>query len=180
MSLIEKDMEDLENNSLSIEDARKLAAEQNQQTEENLGMAGQGRGQGPTTTSIICKQCTCLLSQEEIVYENERGRTGANEKFCRLCHIDLRKSKHGSPYLMGRVARDGKPPPRQGITRDEFFQLKEDELCRIGPLTGSEDTDKYGIVDEKQNKCTTPSEAEAWRASFVPRAPLSGKMAPTA
>ena len=102
-------------------------------------MAGQGRGQGPTT--ILRKQCACLLSQEEIVYENERGRTGANEKFCRLCHIDLRKSKHGSPYLMGRVARDGKPPPRQGITRDELFQLKEDELRRIGPLTGSEDTD---------------------------------------
>uniref|UniRef100_A0A7S3V7K3 Uncharacterized protein n=1 Tax=Chaetoceros debilis TaxID=122233 RepID=A0A7S3V7K3_9STRA len=173
MSLIEKDMEEVENNSLSIEDARKLAAEQNQQAEENSDMVGQG----PTT--ILCKQCACLLSQEEIVYENERGRTGANEKFCRLCHIDLRKSKHGSPYLMGRVARDGKPPPRQGITRDELFQQKEDELRRIGPLTGSEDTDKYGVVDEQQNKSTAPSEAKTWRASFAPRAPLSGKMAPT-
>ncbi len=164
MSLIEKEMEEVERNSLSMKEVYNVAKEQNARKEKL-------NSSEPVT--VICSMCGVLLSQKEIDIENKRGRTGIDEKVCRLCQVENLESKHGSPYLMGRVDRTGKAPPRLGISRDELYEQNENELRRIGPRTHYDDTEDTSLYASRSEGEKTAENVEAWRASFVSSAKTS-------
>ncbi len=157
MTLIEQEMEEVERNSLSKKEAYQAAKEQNSRKEKL---------DSSEPVAVICSMCGVLLTQKEIDTENKRGRTGMDEKVCRLCQVENLESKHGSPYLMGRVDRTGQPPPRLGISRDELYEQKEDELRRIGPRTHYDDAEDTSLYASKSEGEKAAENAQAWRASF--------------
>lgn len=145
MANILREMDELEKTALSKEDAMKLSTLKNSDS-----------------SIILCSKCSCRLSEEEITREKKRGRTQANQMICRLCQVEQMQIKNGSPYLMGRVDRNGKPFPGMGlptIQEDEKIQ----RIRRIGPMT-----EDYAMDDTLSNKRkTNEADSNAWREQFT-------------
>ena len=185
MKHIFKEMEELENSVLSMEDARKLAAEQNAKSKmKNIltdprsgdGMNDDGNtalGQEQDPSTILCSKCACLISGEEIVFERKRARKNSSEMICRLCQVDKMQVKKGSPYLMGRLGRNGKLPPRMGIPaprQSKIARNKIQQIRKIGPRTEDLNEDIYTKPDEiveNNNEDRTEVQSNAWREKYT-------------
>ena len=185
MKYIFKEMEELENSILSMEDARKLAVEQNDKfkmrailTEARTsdGVGDDDRttsGQEQDPTAILCSKCACLISGEEIVFERKRGRKTPSEMICRLCQVDNMQVKKGSPYLMGRLGRNGKLPPRMGIPsppQSKIVRKKVQQIRKIGPRTEDLNEDIYTKPEEaveNNNEKRTEAQSNAWREQYT-------------
>ena len=180
-------MAELEASVLTIEEAKLLAmtANQNQNAqskkdgnhnnnEEGDQQQQQQQQQQPMT--ILCSKCSCLMTSEEIQFERKKGRPNSNEMICRLCQVETTMSfKNGSPFLMGRLGRNNKPPPRAGIAGldgNDRYRQKTQQIRNIGPRTEEfgEDgrVEGFGFgLEEEQVLRRTPAQSNAWRAQFT-------------
>lgn len=194
MALIEKEMEELENSALSVEDARELAAKENDGNEDangfffahadsngngnaNANINGDINTGNSQPTTILCSKCSSLMRHDEIVVERKRGRPNSNQMICRFCQVDSMRQRHASPYLMGRLGKNGKPPPRTGMdeiapTKNKVIRKKVDKIRNMGPRTEDLTTDEIrgngdDISIDGGGSQRTEAQSIAWREHFM-------------
>lgn len=167
MSKLLKDMEDFEKDISAKEEARQLATQQTKEIE-----AGSINDRNDSNRNLIaCSRCKCLLSPEEIIFERKRGRS--NEMTCRLCQVEERRSKHGSPYLMGRYDKNNSPPSKGYIEPPQSKALKRriQEIRKIGPLNENVNYDMFVRDDDTPTMFEldkrTVKDSKAWREQFT-------------
>ena len=194
MALIEKEMEELENSALSVEDARELAAKENDGNEDangfffahadsngngnaNANINGDINTGNSQPTTILCSKCSSLMRHDEIVVERKRGRPNSNQMICRFCQVDSMRQRHASPYLMGRLGKNGKPPPRTGMdeiapTKNKVIRKNVDKIRNMGPRTEDLTTDEIrgngdDISIDGGGSQRTEAQSIAWREHFM-------------
>lgn len=144
MARILREMDELEKTALTKEDAVQLS------TLKNLD-----------SSMVLCSKCSCRLSAEEVTREKRRGRSQANQMICRLCQVEMMQIKNGSPYLMGRLDRNGKPVTNIGLP-----PIQEDEkvqrIRRIAPMT-----EDYAMDDIGYKRKINEADSNAWREQFT-------------
>lgn len=180
MALIENEMKYLEENAMSKEDARQLAAKerqhfQNEGTSANNSVATpnlDGRRDGFESMTLLCSRCNCLMAHDEIIVERRRGRGNPNQMLCRFCQVDNVRIKNGSPYLGGRLGRNGKPLPHMGMdsiapTKDKVIRKKLEKIQKMAPRTEDfSHNDMYGYEDPGAGDKRTEAQSIAWREHF--------------
>lgn len=166
LSKLLKDMDDFEKDISAKEKARQLATHQSKDIE-----AGAISNKLDINSNLIaCSRCKCLLSPEEIVIERKRGR---NEMTCRLCQVEEKRSKHGSPYLMGRNDKNNAPPRKGYIEPPQSKALRRriQEIRKIGPLNENVNYDMFVRDDDTptmfEMSKRTVKDSEAWREQFT-------------
>ncbi|GFH60659.1 hypothetical protein CTEN210_17135 [Chaetoceros tenuissimus] len=166
LSKLLKDMDDFEKDISAKEKARQLATHQSKDIE-----AGEISNKLDINSNLIaCSRCKCLLSPEEIVIERKRGR---NEMTCRLCQVEEKRSKHGSPYLMGRNDKNNAPPRKGYIEPPQSKALRRriQEIRKIGPLNENVNYDMFVRDDDTPTMFEiskrTVKDSKAWREQFT-------------
>jgi hypothetical protein len=144
MAHILREMEEVEKTALSEEDAVKLSTQQNSDT-----------------SIVLCSKCSCRLSPEEIAREKRRGRSHANQMICRLCQIEKMQVKNGSPYLMGRLDRNGNPVTNVGPSSVQGNE-KVQRIRKIAPMT-----EDYALDDTVPKRKINEADSNAWREQFT-------------
>jgi uncharacterized protein YbgA (DUF1722 family) len=176
MEKIEKEMASIENKLLSREEAIKLA---NQSSETKSISTRSQPGSIPSNDNneryfsklpetILCSECKCLMIPQDITIERQRGKQ-INQMKCRECYVDSMEFKNGSPFLMGRVDRQGKInsaplnlDPRYERTKSYTYERNtptNQRNNRRGPKT--EDT--WWVESPKTSQTESPEE---WRERF--------------
>lgn len=144
MAHILREMEEVEKTALSKEDAVKLSTQQNSDV-----------------SIVLCSKCSCRLSPEEIAREKRRGRSQANQMTCRLCQIEKMQVKNGSPYLMGRLDRNGNPVTSMGPSSVQGNE-KVQRIRKIAPMT-----EDYALDDTLPKRKINEADSNAWREQFT-------------
>lgn len=122
---------------------------------------------GNRSSINLCSKCSCVLSPEEVMHEQKAGRSQAHQMICRLCQVENMRIKKGSPYLMGRVDRNGRPFPAAGLSSLQEDRMMPDtgpKLRRIGPMTEDYSISMGEIPSNRQN---TESDSNTWREQFT-------------
>ena len=180
-----EEMDEFERSILSREDAKKLAAERTTNVangrmddDGTIDVGGESELDLDPTT-ILCSKCSCLLSAEEVIFERKKGRPNPSEMICRLCQVDSMQMKKGSPYLMGRLGRNGKFPPRMGIPsppQNRIVRRKIEQIRKIGPRNddGNEDIHSSSnsnsddaVPKENGKRTRTEAQSNAWREQYT-------------
>jgi hypothetical protein len=176
LAKIEAEMASIEKKLLSREDAIKLA---NQSSEYNhMSSKSQPGSVPPKTTNdrffsklpetILCSKCKCLMTPQDITIERQRGKQ-INQMKCRECYVDSMEFKNGSPFLMGRVDRQGKlnsPPsnvdPRYEKTKPYALERTPQPKKRQSPR-GPKTEDTWWVDAPTTSQTESPEE---WRERF--------------
>ena len=180
-----EEMDEFERSILSRDDAEKLASDRNANVanariDDNgtIDVSGESELDLEPTT-ILCSKCSCLMSAEEIIFERKKGRPNPSEMICRLCQVDSMKVKKGSPYLMGRFGRNGKLPPRMGMSSpptNRIVRQKIEQIRKIGPrnedvneeIHSSSNLNSGEAVPKDNGKRTrTEAQSNAWREQYT-------------